>query len=55
MESSRCCETADFIQLIYSKWLKDKNEIKDAFRKTQLEMSDKYKEPNKWAGFVLLE
>ena len=48
-------ETADFMQTFYSKWLKDKNEIKDAFRKTQLEMSDKYKEPYKWAGFVLVE
>ena len=48
-------ETADFMQTFYSKWLKDKNEIKDAFRKTQLEMSDKYKEPYKWAGFILIE
>jgi CHAT domain-containing protein len=48
-------ETADFMQTFYSKWLKDKNEIKDAFRITQLEMSYKYNEPNKWAGFVLLE
>jgi len=48
-------ETADFMQTFYSKWLKDKNEIKDAFRITQLEMSDKYKEPNKWAGFLLVE
>jgi CHAT domain-containing protein len=48
-------ETADFMQTFYSKWLKDKNEIKDAFRKTQLEMSDKYNEPYKWAGFVLVE
>ena len=48
-------ETADFMQTFYSKWLKDKNEIKDAFRKTQLEMSDKYKEPFKWAAFTLIE
>ena len=48
-------ETADFMQTFYSKWLKDKNEIKDAFRKTQLEMSDKYKEPYKWAAFTLIE
>ena len=48
-------ETAEFMRLFYSKWLRDKNEINEAFRNTQIEISRKYKEPNKWAGFVLVE
>ena len=48
-------ETADFMTTFYGKWLTDKTEIKVAFRKTQLEMSNKYKQPFKWAGFVLVE
>lgn len=48
-------ETADFMQTFYSKWLKDKNEIRKAFRSTQIEMLLKYKEPYKWAAFTLIE
>lgn len=47
--------TSDFMQTFYNKWLRDKNEINAAFRKTQLEMSIKYIQPYKWAGFVLIE
>ena len=47
--------TSDFMQTFYKKWLRDKNEINVAFRMTQLEMSNKYNQPYKWAGFVLIE
>ena len=48
-------ETAEFMELFYSNWLSGKN-IREAFRNTQLEMSDKYKDnPEKWAAFVLVE
>ena len=48
-------ETAEFMRLFYIKWLRDKNEINEAFRNTQIEMSRKYNEPYKWAGFILIE
>ena len=47
--------TSEFMISFYRNWTKKKN-IYDAFRKTQLEMSQKYEnEPYKWAAFVLIE
>ena len=38
---------------LYGNWLGGQN-IREAFRNTQLKMSDKYKDnPEKWAAFVL--
>lgn len=48
-------ETAEFMTSFYRNWLSRQN-IREAFRNTQLEMSDKYKDnPEKWAAFVLFE
>ena len=48
-------ETSEFMELLYSNWFKG-IKLKDAFSKTQLEMSKKYRdEPLKWAAFFLLE
>ncbi len=47
-------ETAEFMQLFYSKWLSGQN-VRSAFRITQLKMSKTYKNnPEKWAAFVLV-
>ncbi|WP_179345587.1 CHAT domain-containing protein [Winogradskyella ursingii] len=48
-------ETSEFMQQFYSNWLSGQD-IRTAFRNTQLEMSTKYKNnPEKWAAFVLFE
>jgi len=48
-------ETAEFMTSFYRNWLGGQN-IRKAFRNTQIEMSDKYKDnPEKWAAFVLFE
>jgi CHAT domain-containing protein len=48
-------ETAEFMSIFYTNWLNGEH-IREAFRNTQLEMSNKYKDnPEKWAAFVLLE
>jgi tetratricopeptide (TPR) repeat protein/CHAT domain-containing protein len=47
-------ETSDFMTLFYQNLLNKKN-IPDAFKATQDEMKNKYRdEPYKWAGFVLI-
>lgn len=49
-------ETAEFMEAFYGHWLEgDGMSIPDAFRETQEEMRVKYKEPYRWAGFVLVE
>ena len=48
-------ETAEFMTLFYDKWM-NINNVRKAYRETQLAMQEKYKdEPVKWAGFVLFE
>lgn len=48
-------ETAEFMTSFYKNWLSGQK-IREAFRNTQLQMSDKYGEnPKKWAAFVLIE
>ncbi|WP_338378607.1 CHAT domain-containing tetratricopeptide repeat protein [uncultured Flavobacterium sp.] len=48
-------ETAEFMELLYTNWFSGLS-LKESFRKTQLEMSKKYREePLKWAAFFLLE
>jgi CHAT domain-containing protein len=48
-------ETAEFMNIFYTKWLYGEP-IREAFRNTQLEMSNTYKDnPEKWAAFVLIE
>ena len=48
-------ETAEFMELFYSNWLSGQN-IREAFRNTQLDMFNTYKaNPEKWAAFVLVE
>lgn len=48
-------ETTEFMDAFYDTWTNG-IEIHDAFRATQIRMSNKYKhEPFKWAAFVLVE
>jgi CHAT domain-containing protein len=48
-------ETAEFMNLFYTKW-KASNNPKKAFKESQLQMMKKYRdEPQKWAAFVLFE
>ncbi|RNC86713.1 MAG: CHAT domain-containing protein [Winogradskyella sp.] len=48
-------ETAEFMKAFYSNWLGGQD-IRTAFRNTQLTMSNTYKNnPEKWAAFVLFE
>ena len=48
-------ETAEFMNLFYSNWLGGMK-IREAFKKTQKTMANKYREtPEKWAAFVLIE
>jgi len=44
-----------FMTAFYTHWLAGREPIPDAFRKTQLEMKEKFKNPFLWAGFVLVE
>lgn len=46
-------ETVEFMELFYTYYLNG-DEVRDAFTKTQKEMSEKY-EPYYWGGFVLVE
>lgn len=47
-------ETAEFMELFYSLWL-DGKELRQSFIETQRAMSKKYRgQPEKWAGFVLV-
>lgn len=48
-------QTQELMTTFYSKWLKEKLSIPDAFRSAQKEMRDKYQNPYFWAGFVLVE
>ncbi len=52
-------ETMQFMTTFYRNWLSEgeskKMSIPDAFRKTQLEMRDRFFNPYSWAGFVLVE
>ena len=47
-------ETAEFMEIFYNNWLKQKMPIRKAFNQTQIMMSKKYK-PSKWAAFELIE
>jgi CHAT domain-containing protein len=48
-------ETAEFMNLFYTKW-KSYNNAKKAFKETQQQMMTKYRdEPQKWAAFVYFE
>jgi len=48
-------ETSEFMTIFYTNWLNGQ-QVRTAFRNTQLEMSTKYKDtPEKWAAFVLFE
>ena len=48
-------ETAEFMSLFYSKWSKGMG-VRESFRYAQNKMYKKYpNDPNKWAGFILLE
>ncbi len=48
-------ETMQFMTTFYRNWLEEKMAIPEAFRKTQLEMRDRFFNPYSWAGFVLVE
>ena len=49
-------ETQELMVLFYKKWLEEDLKIPDAFRAAQQEMRKKYEdEPEKWAGFILVE
>ena len=48
-------ETMQFMTTFYKNWLEEQMTIPDAFRKTQLEMRDRFFNPYSWAGFVLVE
>ena len=48
-------ESVVFMNLFYTKWLTEGMEIRDAFHETQKWMRNKYKDPEVWAGFVLVE
>ena len=46
----------EFMTAFYTKWLKEKKDIRSAFYETQLMMYSKYPNaPQNWAGFVLIE
>jgi CHAT domain-containing protein len=48
-------ETAEFMNLFYTKW-KTYNDPKKAFKETQQQMMNKYRnQPQKWAAFVYFE
>ncbi len=48
-------ETKEFMVTFYEYWLGDEMSIPEAFQATQQEMRKRYKDPYKWAGFVLME
>ncbi len=47
--------TKDLMSAFYRNWLDKKIDIPSAFREAQLEMKKKDKDPEKWAGFVLVQ
>ena len=48
-------ETSEFMTIFYTNWLNGQD-VRAAFRNTQLAMSTKYRDnPEKWAAFVLFE
>ena len=47
--------TSEFMIQFYKNWQTQKMEIRDAFKNAQLQMRDKYEDPEMWAGFVLIE
>ena len=46
--------TKDLMSAFYRNWLDKKMDIPGAFRAAQLEMKKKFKDPEMWAGFVLV-
>ena len=48
-------ETKEFMISFYKNWLIKKHSIPNACRKTQQEMRNRFEDPYKWAGFVLVE
>ena len=48
-------QTMQFMTTFYRNWMEQKMTIPDAFRKTQLEMRDRFFDAYNWAGFVLVE
>ena len=48
-------ETKEFMEIFYQYWLEKKNNIPEAFRRTQKRMREKYQDLNAWAAFVLVE
>jgi CHAT domain-containing protein len=47
--------TEELMTLFYTRWLTQKMDIPTAFHYAQLDMKKKYKDPEMWAGFVLVE
>lgn len=47
--------TKDLMTAFYRNWLDKKTNIPAAFRDAQLEMKKRYKDPEMWAGFVLVQ
>lgn len=47
--------TEELMALFYTRWLTEKMDIATAFHHAQLDMKKKYKDPEMWAGFVLVE
>ncbi|MBK7344861.1 MAG: CHAT domain-containing protein [Saprospiraceae bacterium] len=48
-------QTMQFMTTFYGHWLEGEMTIPEAFRKTQLEMRDRFFDAYNWAGFVLVE
>ncbi len=48
-------QTQELMTTFYTKWLKNKMPLPDAFHAAQKDMKDKYQNPFFWAGFVLVE
>lgn len=47
--------TEELMSAFYANWLNKKMDIPAAFRQAQLALKKKYKDPEMWAGFVLVE
>ena len=47
--------TKELMTAFYSNWLDKKINIPAAFRTAQLEMKKRNKDPEMWAGFVLVQ
>lgn len=48
-------ETSEFMVEFYRLWIKEKHTIHAAFYQAQKFMRGRYKDPNKWAGFILVQ